>query len=217
MRLVILSDSHMFMSQVNVPEGDVLIHCGDALSSGSMAEFESFARLLRLHAPDFEQVFYTPGNHDKCVESMPDLCRSILTEASPKIKMFLHEPYEYGGVKFFGSPYTPRFYNWSFMYDRKDGERLWSQIPDDTNVLFTHGMPYGVLDSVGFTPGVGEERVGCVALSKRVRQIKPKVYAGGHLHLSGGKQMRIGATTFINAAICDDSYIPSRSPIIVEV
>jgi Icc-related predicted phosphoesterase len=217
MKLVFISDTHGYLHKVDVPDGDVLIHCGDALSSGRLAEFETFVRDLQYLLPKFDLILYTPGNHDICVEEMPDVCKRILSEASPKIKMLLHEPFEYKGVKFFGSPYTPRFGDWSFMEDRDQIGAKWAQIPGDTDVLFCHGMPKDIMDSVGYVIGVGEERVGCEALRDRVAEIEPTVFAGGHLHLEGGQQEVIDNTTFINAAICDDSYTPLRAAQVFEL
>ncbi len=216
MKLVFLSDTHSYLNKIDIPEGDVLIHCGDALSSGRLGEFKMFCNDLKFLADRFDKILYTPGNHDICVEQMPDICRAMLRESSPKIEMLIHERYEYGGIKFWGSPYTPRFMNWAFMYDREKGEEIWKEIYWDTDVLFTHGMPKGIFDSVGYVIGVGDERVGCEALLARIKKIKPRIFAGGHLHLEGGQQVLIDGTFFINAAICDHSYIPTRMPFKVE-
>ncbi len=46
------------------------------------------------------------------------------------------------GVKFYGAPWTPDFYNWGFMtFNSQQRKEIWSKIPTDTNVLITHGPP----------------------------------------------------------------------------
>jgi len=36
---------------------------------------------------------------------------------------------EIEGVRIFGSPYSPEFFDWGFMYAPEQGEQLWSGIP----------------------------------------------------------------------------------------
>lgn len=216
MRLVFISDTHGYLRERDIPDGDVLIHCGDACSSGQAFEFTRFKDQMVWASGRFKKILYTPGNHDRCVESDPAAYREYFDGIN--LKMLLHEPFEFEGIKFFGSPYTPEFFNWSFMYPREKGQEMWATVPDDTDVLFTHGMPYGVLDRVGRIIGDEEDaRVGCHDLRARIAEIKPKIFAGGHLHLEGGQQIEIDGTTFINAAICDDSYKPLRTPVVIDI
>jgi len=216
MKLVIISDTHGYLRERDIPDGDVLIHCGDACSSGQGFEFLHFAGQMHKIAARFRLVLFTPGNHDRCVQAFPDKCRQVFE--NQRCKMLIHESTEFEGVKFFGSPWTPAFLNWSYMYDRAKGKELWSTIPNDTEVLFTHGMPYGILDSIGRLIGKeGDEHVGCKDLLERIGEIKPKIFAGGHLHLQGGRQFQNIDTLFVNAAICDDSYSPTRKPFEIEI
>ena len=62
------------------------------------------------------------------------------------------------GIKFYGSPWQNWFYSWAFNFpesDLDDGEtvatRKYSQIPDDVNVLISHGPPYNFGDKVNQT------------------------------------------------------------------
>jgi hypothetical protein len=58
-----------------------------------------------------------------------------------------HESVEIEGLKIFGSPYQPLFYNWGFQYHASRAEEIWSAIPKDTDILITHGPPHGILDA----------------------------------------------------------------------
>lgn len=46
------------------------------------------------------------------------------------------------GVKIWGSPHQPPFHDWAF--NRVEAERIeiFSKIPEDVDVLLTHGPPY---------------------------------------------------------------------------
>lgn len=51
------------------------------------------------------------------------------------------------GYKVYGSPYTPDYHGWAFMYNKKDASKVWEQIPDDTDILLTHGPPFGKVEN----------------------------------------------------------------------
>jgi Icc-related predicted phosphoesterase len=84
----------------------------------------------------------------------------------------------------------------------------------DTDILITHGPPYGILDSTQ-----RNEHVGCKALYERVQLIKPKLHVFGHIHESYGRQQDSGqqSTIFVNAATCNLRYESVQSPIVVEL
>jgi Icc-related predicted phosphoesterase len=92
--------------------------------------------------------------------------------------------------------------------------QIWDKLPEGLNILVTHGPPFGILDA---TPHFdGYERCGCRALAKRVKEIKPRYHAFGHIHDSHGVA-REDETTFINAAIMNDSYKVTFEPIVLEI
>ena len=48
------------------------------------------------------------------------------------------------GYKVYGSPWQPEFCDWAFNLERGQPCRdKWKLIPDDTDVLITHGPPHG--------------------------------------------------------------------------
>ncbi len=83
----------------------------------------------------------------------------------------------------------------------------WDAIPENTDILITHGPPYGHLD----IPGGSTIRVGCEMLRYRVDQIKPKIHVFGHIHGSWGHYFD-GHTHFINASVLDERYSYAHSP-----
>jgi Icc-related predicted phosphoesterase len=124
----------------------------------------------------------------------------------------LDEELELEGLKFYGSPYQPEFCNWAFNLPRGPQlARKWAKIPDDTDVLITHGPPGGILDRVA-----GGELVGCNDLRKRVKEINPKLHVFGHIHEAYGWHWE-DKTIFVNAANCDLGYNPINKPVVVEI
>ena len=126
---------HTYLPQL--PAGDILIHAGDCLGTGSLKSLESFAEWFE--AQPHGHKILVAGNHDDAIEKHPELIPKLL----PTTHYLQDSGVEIGGVKFWGSPWTPRFHGGAFMLDRGSSLRSqWGLIPDDTDVLITHGPPY---------------------------------------------------------------------------
>ena len=220
LRVVAISDTHGMHRRVNVPAGDVLIHCGDFCNHGDRYEVEDFADWLSGLPHKHKMV--TAGNHDAHVARNPADARALFEQAG--VTLLLDEEIVVDGVKFWGSPITPRFGNWDFMKDR--GAPLaahWSLIPGDADVVITHGPAFGVCDLVPPYGGRGlPKHAGCVDLLNRLREIKavthglyPRYHLCGHIHNGHGAAVsdEFGDLTFVNAAICTEDYEPTNRPI----
>jgi Icc-related predicted phosphoesterase len=114
------------------------------------------------------------------------------------------------------SPWQPEFGAWAFNLKRNSKEirSIWEKIPINTDILITHGPPYGILDL-----SVGKDHAGCQALYERVRVIKPKLHVFGHIHEAYGKQQggKQQSTIFVNASTCSIRYQPVQAPIVIEL
>ncbi len=199
MRLVVTSDTHGLHDKVDrLPDGDVLVHAGDFMNSGyDIQDIVSFNRWLG--EQNFKHRVVCAGNHDRYFENAPQLARELLTNAT----YLENTGITLDGVTFWGSPYTPEFLNWAFMYQRGSGERYWELIPDDLDVLITHGPPLGILDQT--VPG--EAHLGCAELFDVVKRKKPRVHIFGHIH-GGAGTFEDDETRFINAAYLNERYKP---------
>ncbi len=206
MRLVVLSDTHNRHHGLAVPDGDVLVHCGDFTGHGSPAEIAAFDAFLA-GLPHRHKVVIA-GNHDFGFERRPAESRALLRHAT-----YLQDSgVTIDGVRFWGSPWQPWFYDWAFNLPR--GPRLrekWALIPDDTDVLITHGPPHGILDLTA-----RGEPVGCEELLERVRALRPRVHLFGHIHEASGRETRDGVL-FVNASICNLGYEPVQAVQIVDL
>jgi Icc-related predicted phosphoesterase len=214
-KIVCLSDTHNCNEEIAVPDGDILIHAGDATVRGTAPEIEAFlAWFSRL--PHKHKVFVA-GNHDWLYEI--DNRRARLLTANFNIRYLQDSSTEIEGLKIYGSPFQPRYFDWAFNLKR--GAELaekWKSIPDETDVLITHGPPNGILDEV---PRIfWTENAGCEELRKRVEEIskfgKLKLHVFGHIHCGYGQREEFGVK-FVNASVCDESYEPTQPPIVVEI
>jgi len=200
MRLVVISDTHGLQDRIeDLPVGDILVFAGDFMNSGYyLEEILSFNRWLRKLS--FKQRIVCAGNHDRYFQNEPAIARSLLEDA-----IYLeNDGITIDGVSFWGSPYTPEFMNWAFMYPRgAAAKRYWDQIPNGLDVLITHGPPLGILDQVA----PGAEHLGCDELRMAVEEKKPKIHIFGHIH-GGAGTFENGTTRFLNAAYLNEHYRP---------
>ena len=209
MRLVITSDTHGRHDLIkDLPDGDVFVHAGDFMNSGlHPEEILSFNRWLAKQPIEHRVV--CGGNHDRLFQLSRLLARELLSDAT----YLENTGVTIGGISFWGSPYTPEFLNWAFMYRRgAEAKRCWAQIPTGLDVLITHGPPYGILDQT--TPG--GKHLGCMELLKAVKAKKPRVHIFGHIH-GGAGTFENGDTQFINAAYLDEQYRPAEPAGIIRV
>ena len=92
---------------------------------------------------DFGPLLRFRGNHDFGAESDPGGCRALFESCG--ITWLVDDAAVVDGVTFYGSPWQPRFLDWAFNVQRYDGgvaaRAAWSKIPDDVDVLVTHGPP----------------------------------------------------------------------------
>jgi Icc-related predicted phosphoesterase len=211
MRLVLISDTHNLHKRLTIPEGDVVIHCGDATGTGEFREIASF--LCWFDALPHMQKILVAGNHDFIFERDHDISKMLLSE-HPGITYLEDSGCKIGRLRFWGSPWQPWFNNWAFNLPR-NGERIrekWNGIPMDTDVLVTHGPPHGVLDQVA----PGGEHLGCEELAIRIHAVRPKVHCFGHIH-GGAGCIKHNETVFINASICNEDYDPINPPTVFDI
>lgn len=206
MKIVCISDTHGAHRQIDIPDGDILIHAGDFSSEGQLEEIIQFNHWLG-SLPHTHKIIIA-GNHDLLFEAQPKLAQSLISNA-----IYLEDSgVNIEGLKIWGSPITPFFCNWAF--NRQRGEEIaqhWRLIPKDIDILITHGPPAGILD-LNFQG----EAVGCEVLGKVVNQIQPRVHLFGHIHEAYGEQ-KSASTHFVNASIMNLAYLPVHYPIVLEV
>ena len=216
-KLCLISDTHCQLNKILhlMPEADILIHCGDATYRGTIEEISRFNHHLGEIKHKYKHILFVAGNHDWLFETNLTLARSLMTNAT----VLIDETITIDGFNIYGSPWQPFFCHWAFNFPENDNgaaaKTTWAKIPNNTNILITHGPPRGILDNLheGKNP---EERVGCPYLLERIKELKElKLACFGHLHRNAEdhKIEKHGNITFVNASICDESYKPVNPPI----
>jgi Icc-related predicted phosphoesterase len=217
MKLALLSDTHGYLPEI--PECDIAIHAGDIcpdMGKGNQVswlrdEFYDWQR--QQPAKDFVWI---GGNHDFALAGATGQgLRSHLFGT-----YLNNESAEVQGVKIWGSPYSNIFGNWAFMDTDFELQKIWATIPDDTEILITHGPAYGIGDKVSRIVYPGEDHhVGSKSLTDRIAELPNlKLHVFGHIHEGFGSTQR-GNVTHANV-----SYVtlgmeprPFYDPIVIDI
>lgn len=224
-KICCISDSHGYHKQITaIEDNDILIHAGDWAEGGThINEFASFLAWFDKQ-PGTHKVLIG-GNHDWILEREPALCRNLLDNYKT-ISYLEDSGVVIQGLKFWGSPISKRFMNWAF--NRDPGEDIikhWNLIPNDTDVLVTHGPPFGFLDkSNNWNEATGkkfDDHLGDRDLRDAMYRVMPPLHCWGHIHGSYGTTTCVHdmgeKTIMVNASMVNEAYMPVNKPIIIEL
>lgn len=215
MKVVMTSDNHGH--PFRIPECDVFVHAGDLTAFGTLKETKKFARWLRTQT-QVGQSIIVPGNHDRCYEQSP--AATAVLFAGDKVAILNNSGIEIDGINFWGSAYTPPFFNWAFMAEEDELQLMYTKMPQEIDILITHGPPRGILDPGYLDPHVGSKAL-LGAVMDPARKIRHHVF--GHLHAAGGMERTFKTnngdfeTTFHNVSACNEAYAIKTEPKVIEI
>ncbi|MCP9198692.1 metallophosphatase domain-containing protein [Gramella sp. GC03-9] len=205
MRLICLADTHNQHRDLDLPEGDILIHAGDCTDGGSARESLDF--LDWFSEQPHKHKILVPGNHDFFFEK-----EHHKDQIPENLHVLIGQSLEIKGIKFWGSPYTPGMANWAFQRERGAELRShWEQIPQDTQILITHTPPYGIMDDTA--RGL---KLGCEELAGKLESLKPDYHLFGHIHHAAGSKT-FSNTKFFNLSVLDERFRIMNEPAVIEL
>lgn len=199
-----------------LPPGDVLVIAGDFTNRGRPQEIHDFQAQVRkcIRTIGYSAVVAIAGNHDLMFErSYSDAIKLLDPNPGEGFYYLQDSGCEINGVKFFGQPWQPFFCNWAFnVKTEAELQEKWNLCPDDTDVWITHGPPAGILDMCPDGRCVGSTSL----LDAAMNRVKPRLHVFGHIHHSYG-EINSMKTKFVNAATCNEQYLPVNPPIVVNL
>ena len=204
LRIVALSDTHNAHKHVDVPDGDILIHCGDATLRRTDEEAEAFHEWFSKQ-PHTVKIF-VPGNHDS------DTFWSGWDADEEGYYVLIDEALQINGRIFYGSPWTPTYGDWNWQLPRNSLELMakWTDIRG-VDVLITHGPPEFINDFN--TNGI---HCGDATLTHALLRDQPMYHFFGHIHEGYGVMSTMHTVCF-NVAILDENYRLANAPTVVEI
>ncbi len=208
MKLCCFSDTHAQEEYLSIPECDILIFAGDFdITSCIDLEYANryFSNLKAKHK------IFIAGNHDTFLES---LSQEEIETLFPSVIYLKNRLIEIEGLRFYGSPYSPEFNNWAFMYSRnsKQAKEIWDKIPNDLDYLITHCPAYDILDR-----NLYDVRCGCEVLQRAILDKRPKNHIFGHIHLAGGQIINQCNINFYNVSVLNEEYRLTNKPTVIEI
>ena len=211
-KIVLISDTHNKHNKIVLPEGNILVHSGDFSGMGKQSEVKSFFKWITKQSEIFEHIIFIAGNHELSFEDKSSWVDELI-EGLPKNVHYLEDgEVVIDGIKFYGTPYQPEFYNWAFNLKRGvECAEKWALIPEDTDVLLSHGPPKYMCDYMPWDL----INIGCTDLLERVMFVRPKLHVFGHIHCGYGYKEYEGIL-FVNASTCNEAYEPVNKPVVVE-
>jgi Icc-related predicted phosphoesterase len=196
LRIVVISDTHSRHRHIVVPDGDVLVHAGDLTARGTLEELQAFDQWLGTLPHAHKLVI--AGNHDWVCAEAPSAMPLLLNNAT----YLCDTQVTIAGIRFYGSPWQPRFMNWAFNLDPPALRQVWANVPEGVDVLITHTPPLGMRDRT-----FRGEHVGCGELAAALPRIRPRLHCFGHIHEAYGQHTE-GGTIFVNGSCCTLQYQP---------
>ncbi len=206
MKIICISDTHNHHHVLDgqLPAADMIIHAGDIAIHGSISEIQEFVNWYS-QLP-YKYKLFVGGNHDGELEH-----KLNFLELPDNIIYLENESIVIDGLTIWGSPVSPPYRSFGFMWDELRRKELYQQIPDKCDIVINHSPPYGILDQI-----VEGTNVGCAIFRERLEEINPKLVICGHIH-EGYGITELAGTTYVNASIMSRKYLPINQPLIVEI
>lgn len=214
-KIVAISDYHNDFPIL--PKGDILISAGDATMSGSHRELQKLSDWLTSIRKDFKEIYFMAGNHDLMFDSSESsiavdyIRRSGATYVQDQF-VISH------GLRMYFTPWIPmigREPYWAFECRRgAEIQKKWDEIPEELDILITHGPPYKILDK-----GDNRENFGCWDLMNtltRKMERPPKRHIFGHIH-SANSTLETLKTKFYNVSCMNEHYELTYPPTVIEI
>jgi Icc-related predicted phosphoesterase len=210
-RIAALSDQHGYLP--DIPSCDLLIVAGDVCIDridGQWAEVfpEKQALWFSDHVSPWLQKVDAPqvvtwGNHDWCGQVRawwPDDPRIVVDRVVTV-----------AGLNVWASPWSLPFGDWAFMKDERELAPIYDAIPMDTDIIVSHGPPYGI----GDTNAAGQH-CGSRELLIAIKRVHPRLVVCGHIHEGAGIYDCQGIR-IVNASVVNERYQLVRPPTIFEL
>mgnify|MGYP003474853217 FL=1 len=232
-RLVVISDSHTKHDDLILPNGEILIHCGDFTFRGEDNETINFLVWAQLQSYKYRHVIAGFGNHEVEIENCWENFKELQRCYAPDVKFLKMNSFtdKVSGLKFFGYPYVP-YINGRWSFEKHRGKEILEQINKipKCDILISHGPPFGILDEMktsnwvidsearlGWKKEEVKVNIGCQDLLEAIPRIGCKAVLFGHIHESYGRYTDLNGVQYINAAVLDEQYELTHQPMVIDV
>ena len=218
MKIVCISDTHGKAFHDQIPDCDVLLHCGDIcpVFDHSLSFQKQWVRDTFI--PDLEKIpakhiVFIGGNHDFYLYKLYEENREneIKYNLPGKVHYLRDTSVTIDGLKIHGTPWVNNLPMWAFNSptDKFANERFKS-ISKSVDILMTHGPAFGYCDTI--KEHNETERLGHPILLEHIIRASPQIVVCGHIH-SGNHERELlylgnekRKTSFFNVSLLNEQY-----------
>jgi len=199
-----ISDLHGYEPQL--PGGDLLLLAGDYTAGNKIIQWNNFFEWL-INQP-YRKKILIAGNHD-------GLLSSSFSKTEIDFEYLCDSGTKFEGLNIWGTPWTPWFHGVNpackfFMANKTHLEKKFKLIPENIDILITHGPMFEVLDE-----NKNKFNCGSYSLKNHINRSTPKFHICGHIHEQGNKQKIYEyegkKITCINCSYVNEEYEPCNS------
>ena len=216
-KICCVSDLHGYLPEI--PECNILIVAGDVCPMGThRIDYQrkwittTFAEWVK-NAPA-DNTVWIGGNHDFALDNDNMLVDELAFNYHVmNIGHYLQDSgVSLNGINIWGTPWIPNLEGWAFYGPDDFLEDRFSLIPNDTDILVSHGPPYlyGDKSHKGYT------HCGAPQLNNAINRVLPDYVICGHIHEARGAYQENGVWIY-NVSTLNRQYQPyEASPVIIE-
>lgn len=200
MKIIATSDLHGNLPQI--PPCDLLLIAGDICPLTSHDLYYQYGWLdtnfrFWLNRVPAKRVIMTFGNHDFISQRQ----QNDVIELELKADMLFNESIIVDGVKIWGSPYSHFFHDWAWNAYEDELLEMYQKIPNDTDIIITHGPPKYFGDRTLTGLNVGSE-----SLLETLKRFSKKILICGHIHEGYGKYEDNNQNIIYNVSLVNRKY-----------
>lgn len=234
-KIVALSDTHGFTFVDKVPKCDILFIAGDIspvnMSHGFVSQktwfVSNFISDLKLLKKKAKHIVFVAGNHDTYLSEMNISKRNdAVRDMLPKNVHYLCDDLtDIYGIRIYGSPWCnlPIWARkespvWNFAEKDDLLSRIYMNMPNDVDIILSHGPSYGACDSICEGASAGTHYIGSPALRQKILDSNARYVLTGHIHsaprevhrpLNGDVVRQFSCVSFLNEDYThNDAYKP---------
>ena len=202
-RVVSISDTHMKHAFLNdrIPDGDILIHCGDVqMTSVRFSRAEGYRRVREfnewLGTLPHKHKIVIGGNHDNFLEDVgEEEAQQLLSNATYVCNSMVTVE----GLNIWGSPVSwGSSKNDAFQQEQAD---IVDQIPTEADIVVTHGHPLRRFK----------------AFRRKLKTVSPIVHFCGHYHQGSGVHFLDDSVVTVNSSVLNWKYRLAHPPNVVDI
>lgn len=213
-KIIATSDLHGHLPEI--PECDILIIAGDVCPMYSHAVQDQYEWLdtnfrLWLSELPVDYIFGIAGNHDFVFEKWPDRVEALTLPWD----YYKDEAVTVAGNKLWGSPWVPNLARWAFHNTDEGLDARMAEIPEDVDIVVSHGPPFGFRDYT--VPKFGSVHAGFPGTNDMLERVKPIALVCGHIHEGYGTEPHPSGAWVYNVAHQTENYDAINSPIEIKL